>query len=162
MFCAICTSETGPFFTRPLGRDGALVRVCRDCDGEPVVARRGPDADRPAQAGVSQLAMKGAIGRFAASVDAKTLPRNETAREARPGYLIIRINRRDKFGKPRDRREAVRVFEGEPWARDVTYLGTDFRFHIFERPDPALAKKSRQSDEQPLAALEPYRVKEST
>lgn len=30
-FCAVCTSETGPFDMEPLGRNGAMVLVCRSC-----------------------------------------------------------------------------------------------------------------------------------
>ena len=33
-FCAICASTKGPFAYRPLGKDGALVRVCGGCDEE--------------------------------------------------------------------------------------------------------------------------------
>lgn len=32
-FCAICTSERGPFAKRPLGRGDADVLVCAKCDG---------------------------------------------------------------------------------------------------------------------------------
>lgn len=31
-FCAVCTSERGPFVQRPLGRGNALVTVCVECD----------------------------------------------------------------------------------------------------------------------------------
>lgn len=31
-FCAICTSERGPFVQRPLGKRCALVTVCEECD----------------------------------------------------------------------------------------------------------------------------------
>jgi hypothetical protein len=31
-FCALCTSERGPFVQRPLGRGNALVAVCGECD----------------------------------------------------------------------------------------------------------------------------------
>ena len=41
-FCAICTDDRGPFVQRPLGRDGALVTVCHDCDEEPALAIQGP------------------------------------------------------------------------------------------------------------------------
>lgn len=34
-FCAVCTSERGPFVKRPLGRGNALVTVCAACDAEP-------------------------------------------------------------------------------------------------------------------------------
>ena len=30
-WCAICTSDVGPFTREPLGRDNALVDVCADC-----------------------------------------------------------------------------------------------------------------------------------
>lgn len=33
-FCAICTSESGPFTPQPLGRNGALVLVCGPCNTE--------------------------------------------------------------------------------------------------------------------------------
>lgn len=42
-FCAVCTSERGPFVQRPLGRDDALVTVCRACDSEKLVARGATD-----------------------------------------------------------------------------------------------------------------------
>ena len=42
-FCAICTSERGPFFQRPLGKDDALVSVCRDCDEDAPIATYGPE-----------------------------------------------------------------------------------------------------------------------
>jgi hypothetical protein len=31
-FCALCTSERGPFVLRPLGKAGANVAVCPSCD----------------------------------------------------------------------------------------------------------------------------------
>ena len=37
-FCAICTSERGPFVRRPLGKRNAEVSVCTDCDTEPPIA----------------------------------------------------------------------------------------------------------------------------
>ena len=30
-FCAVCTSEVGPFTLEPFGRAGAMVNVCHDC-----------------------------------------------------------------------------------------------------------------------------------
>ena len=31
-FCAICTDETSDLVARPLGKDDALVSICRSCD----------------------------------------------------------------------------------------------------------------------------------
>ncbi len=33
-FCALCTSERGPFARRPFGISRALVNVCHRCDEE--------------------------------------------------------------------------------------------------------------------------------
>ena len=33
-FCAVCTSEQGPFVERPLGKGNAPVLVCKACDEE--------------------------------------------------------------------------------------------------------------------------------
>ncbi len=33
-FCALCTSDIGPFLRLPLGRGGALVDVCGPCETE--------------------------------------------------------------------------------------------------------------------------------
>lgn len=33
-FCALCTSDTGPFVQRPFGKADALVTVCKSCDEE--------------------------------------------------------------------------------------------------------------------------------
>lgn len=41
-YCAICTSERGPFTAQPLGRNNALVPVCAACD-EPIFTRTGPE-----------------------------------------------------------------------------------------------------------------------
>jgi hypothetical protein len=43
IFCAICTSDVGPFVTRPIGKDDALVRVCAACDDDPPRAVFGPE-----------------------------------------------------------------------------------------------------------------------
>ena len=42
MTCAICVSTVGPFTSQPLGKDGALVKVCFACDA-PIFASTGPD-----------------------------------------------------------------------------------------------------------------------
>lgn len=39
-FCAVCTSDRGPFVARPLGRNDALVSVCVSCDSDTPRARR--------------------------------------------------------------------------------------------------------------------------
>lgn len=36
-FCAICTSDRGPFVRRPLGKGNAAVAVCLECDGEAAI-----------------------------------------------------------------------------------------------------------------------------
>lgn len=33
-FCAVCTSERGPFVVAPMGRGDAPVLVCRECNEE--------------------------------------------------------------------------------------------------------------------------------
>ncbi len=38
MTCAVCTSSLGPFALEPLGRNDALVNVCRSCRTDPPVA----------------------------------------------------------------------------------------------------------------------------
>ncbi len=46
-WCAVCLSETGPFYAEPLGRDNAIVAVCDPCSGEsPRTGRYGFSGDR--------------------------------------------------------------------------------------------------------------------
>lgn len=42
MWCAICTSERGPFTMQPLGPGDAMIVVCSDCDA-PIIEQTGPD-----------------------------------------------------------------------------------------------------------------------
>lgn len=39
-FCAVCTGDVGPFDRRPIGKNDALVVVCKGCDEDPPTASR--------------------------------------------------------------------------------------------------------------------------
>lgn len=155
-FCAICTSERGPFEMRPLGRGGHPVSVCADCDTEPALERHGPE--RPYEVperhaiGNQLHAFATAANRITGDTAAthkarragKTIMRN-----AEPGFIMLRVKR--QLGV--DAREARATFSNEPWFRDIRHLGSTKRYHLFERPDAEAASRARQPEADPLAEL---------
>ena len=66
--------------------------------------------------------------------DVLTLPiRTGTARRAIAGRSV-------------DREEAMRAFAAEPWFAELRYVGTDARYHVFERPDAEAARLDGQRE----------------
>lgn len=165
-FCAICLDERGPFESRPLGKNDAMVKVCRDCDEQPAEYKNGPvrGYDLDASNGVTWSEFKDRVQAFAfeASPAGEQIIRQPYAspnmRSVTPGWLMLRVRRRDASGRPRDMREATQTFAREPWAREVHYIGTDSAFHVFERPDPNLAKNLRTASHNPIAWLEQFKT----
>lgn len=155
-FCAICTSEIGPFEYRPLGKGNAEVLVCRDCDDEPIREQVGPRLYSPPELparfvdSVDRAHKRIARGRDYNPMRARLAQRDERM----PNSILIRVPVHDENGRPRDMREACATFAHQPWAPTTRYLGYQSDCHLFERPDPAFARKSRQRDHRVLEALE--------
>jgi hypothetical protein len=162
-FCAICTGEAGPFARRPLGRGGAMVSVCRECDEDAPVARMGRRLDHDERVGMGQKEMSAKIS----AILERDAPAGEEIirrgiqwyRTPTPGWIRFRVRRLDSMGRTRDQREAAATFVREPWAHLVHYIGCDHTNHVFERPDPKVAERDRVPSENPLAAIEQYRNK---
>ena len=158
-FCADCLSENVPLVPRPLGRDGGNVLLCGACDpgdakparrkGKPVY--RGYDIpDRDPGRGSTLDRFRHAADRVAPS----TTPRVRwSGGVTSPGFIPVCVLRRR--GPHRGRAERAReTLRGEPWFAELRYLGSDARFHVFERPDVALARRVRsETNVDPIAAL---------
>lgn len=160
-FCAICTNARGPFARRPLGRDNALVTVCRACDDEPARAVTGPDRgyEPPdlARLGAILPAFANAANRVAGVV--RHGSGGATIAPLSPGCILVRVAVRRPGRAPIDGNEAWQSLKGKPWHRELKHLGSTSRYHLFERPDPEAAKRARQGESSPLDALEQFRVK---
>jgi hypothetical protein len=160
--CAICCSTRGPFRREPLGRNDALVNVCAGCDSTPI-AKRGPERgyEVPADT-ISQTEMSAKISAFARAHDPlySSLPRAglKTVKDKTPGFLIVRVARRDSMGKTRDYHDAVACLRDKPWFAEARYLGSEDTHFLFERPDPKVATESRGVSANPLAAIEKWRT----
>lgn len=160
-FCALCLDDIeGVPRKQPLGRDDALVKVCNTCDSAHAVEKRGPEIGYPipTHRRVSKREIRAAADRVlesATNIDTRRAP--NIARRT-PGYLLIRIGKRDALGYARDAQEAAATFAHEPWAPEVRYIGAERTWILFERPDPKVAAESRVTSENPLVWLEPFRV----
>lgn len=149
-FCAACLDDRLPLVPRPLGRDGGIVLVCPNCDpGEPKPAKR---RGRPVYRGYAVPERDTGRGstrdRFTAGanrVAPSTTPRvRYSGNVASPGFVIVRVSRK-RGNVPIDRDAARETLRGEPWFAEVRHVGSDVRFHIFERPDAELAKRVRST-----------------
>ncbi len=163
--CAICASDIAdgeqPRMA-PIGRNDALVLVCDDCFDEPAREKVGPERNYDIPEGMSMAEMQRKISRIIGPNVTRPFNRNECTRAAQPGFIVVRVARKDQRGRTRDQNEAYRTLMGKRWAKGVRYLGVDDRYHLFERPDPKLVRDSRMSSStaaNPLAAIEKYRVK---
>lgn len=162
-FCAICTGPiTGPPARLPLGRDDALVSVCASCNVEPARARSGPSI---AYEVPGDDVGRGTLReRFAAAADrvaGKRGPyRGASTKPAQPGWIVVRVGMRNAAGHPIDAAEALHSLRHMPWHGLLQRLGTNERWHVFERPDSAAAARQRSGDPlaDALALLEQYRV----
>jgi len=160
-FCALCTDEATDLVRRPLGRGDALVWICHDCDDQPAHEIRGPERSYPIPEGprVSILpAAAAGANRVAPQLNQFNQPRNETCRSATPGHIVVRVSRYGEGGRPIDGDEAQRSLRGQPWFSELRRLGSDARFHLFERPDAEAATRARRPDRRPIDDLERYRA----
>jgi hypothetical protein len=164
-FCAICTSERGPFVRRPLGRGDALVSVCADCDDEPARTKVGPAIDYYVP---DRVIIGRTVDAFAAAANRVTGDTKETnidrtrsrslAGSAQPGFIVVRVRRHRVGADPIDAQQARMTFQGEPWFSELRNLGSTRRWHLFERPDIDAASAARLgTDRDPLADIEKYR-----
>lgn len=129
-FCALCTSEDGPFVTRPLGRNNALVRVCAGCDDDArLVTPRGPEVARsyPER---SRNAVKAAAApsrpwrkRYGAPIGHARIP----------GWELIRIAKLDGRGGMHDENAARELIKDDRKPLAKIYACTDLEF-VFQVP----------------------------
>jgi len=159
-FCAICTDDRGPFVQRPLGRGDAMVSVCSACDDEPAKTKRGPEIayEVPERMVIGQT-----LKAFASAANRVTGDTAQTNRARRrgaslaatlsPGFVLERVRRYGPAGTI-DAKEARATLRHEPWFAEVRHLGSDRRWHLFERPDVDAARAARSgSDRDPLAEI---------
>ncbi len=160
-WCAACTEESTVLTPRPLGRNGGTVLLCPDCDpgdvkptkrrGKPVY--RGYDVpDKDPGRGSTRERFRAAANRVAPV--AVTVTRSRwSGGKASPGFVIVPVLRQQQ-GRLLDRREALDTLSGESWFGELRHIGSDARFHVFERPDVDLARRVRgESNVDPIAAL---------
>lgn len=152
-FCAICTGEAGPFVKRPLGKDNGLVSVCASCDEEAPRHITGPERGYEPYESMTQEEMSRKLSAFATYTARPTASR-DTARLRTPGFILVRV----RSGRGIDARAAAKSLSTQPWYPELRYLGTASGWYLFERPDPKVAAASRARSENPLAAIEIYRV----
>jgi hypothetical protein len=156
MFCAVCTSERPPFVTRPLGRKGALVRVCGSCDTEPARTKHGPERGYEPSGGLPSYAE---AMRAVKLMDMPKAPRIRAAVYTRtPGYIIERVHIRGSDRVARDRQTIEHLaFRDKPWRTELRFLGDERGFFIWERPDADALAKIRAGDSDPLAGIQRYK-----
>lgn len=159
MFCAICTSERGPFTREPLGKNGALVAVCRDCAEVSPVSN--PELTAAYEVNDGPKMGWEEVRRRVFAYDESVDPlfgrvRDIVPRPKTPGYKIIRVPRRDSMGRSRDAREAFMTIYKQHG--QIHFLGMDERYVLFETPDPKIVGESRARSENPLLANEMFRT----
>lgn len=145
-FCANCTDERPDLVLR--GNHW----LCESCDPDaPTASRRtrlGPERgydvpDRRAPLGRTTQAFARAAERIA-PVAVSTTKHRYSGGNASPGFILVRVARR-QAGVSIDRDEARRTLRGEPWFAELRHVGTDARFHVFERP--VTQRAGRPADE---------------
>lgn len=157
-WCAICTSERGPFERRPLGKGNALVLVCRECDEEPAKVRLGPERGYEEREAMSNAEIQARLHEYLLEqdpmqADPEARKKILMMRERTPGWILMRARRRDGMLNHKDVKMAVKAWEHHPWFPELRYLGYDNTFFLFERPDPAVAAEQRRTSHNPLASL---------
>ncbi len=168
MFCAICTGERGPFVQRPLGRGDALVPVCAACDDQPARSKRGPEVPYEIPERVIIGATVTAFARAADRVTGDDKATNRArqrgksfARAAQPGFVIERVRRHPPGGETVDAKQARLTFEDRPWFAELRHIGSDRKWHLFERPDIDAARAARSGDDRdPLADVAAFAVRD--
>jgi hypothetical protein len=140
-FCAICIDEItrDPPLQDAIGKAGALVNVCDDCATE---RARSYDATRGYEAPGSVVVSEKRLARLRETVAASPLSGGRTmARAVTPGWIIIRVRKRARYGK-RDQRSARQAIPKE-WRASARYLGCVRDHFLFERPDVAALARAR-------------------
>jgi hypothetical protein len=167
MFCALCTSERGPFVDRPLGRDDAPVKVCARCDDE-----SHPRASMDESAGYEPPDSPGAVSKAVNAGSRKVLPKRiqdmhtprnaianlELSRPRTPGFILVRVPQIGPDRVVRDLADAEAAIADEPWAHEARYLGRSKHHFLFERPNAKACSEQRRSADDPLAAIQKFRV----
>ena len=158
-FCAICTSERGPFVSRPLGKNDALVAVCAECDEEPMHVRLGPERGYEIREGVSAATIRERASRLIPNEGWKRMDFmfNGDRHDRTPGWILVRVPIKDALGKPRDFRAILTTLRDKPWFRELRMLGNTRTHFLFERPDPKVAAAQRTRSVNPIVDLEKYR-----
>jgi hypothetical protein len=149
-WCAICADVTDDLVQRQLSPREPQIWICTDCDGEPAVTTDGPmrgyevpehqrgSVTRQAQAAVMRL-----------GIPAMATRSRYAGREASTGFVLVRVSRK-RGVIPIDRDAARLTLRGQPWYSELRHIGSDVRFHIFERPDVAAIRQHRRD---PMEAL---------
>lgn len=158
-FCANNPDHRGPFVQRPIGRNDALLTICVSCDEDKPVAwdrDRGYDVPDRHRIGITVRAFAAATNRVTGDT-AETHRKRErgrtTAVSASPGFIVVLVPRQRRDRTWCDAAEA-RLSQSEPWFRELRHLGSDRRWHIFERPDvEAMHAVRSKNNHDPLAAL---------
>jgi hypothetical protein len=143
--CAICGKDTSPRTPQQLGPGEPSVFVCSGCDS-PVVARddtRGYEVPERARIGPLHQAFSAAANRVAPL----PMPFNEQSplSEARPGFRRVRVVRRQR-DRVLDANEARETLRGKPWFGSLNYVGTDAKYHLFDRPEE-VARPARSAND---------------
>lgn len=136
-FCATCTevrSDLAPCTSVA----GATVWLCPDCHPE-------VDTGRPRELHGVERGYEVPVRDFATMIrnvaqsapGGMLTPSRYCGRTVTPGCQIERVAR-DQRGKTLSREEALELLRGEPWFAELRHVGSDARYHIFERPaEPA-------------------------
>ncbi len=66
-----------------------------------------------------------------------------TGRAATPGFILERVFRFQQ-GRTLSRQDALDTLRDNSWFADLRYVGSDRRFHLFERPDEATSTRVRR------------------
>lgn len=151
-FCASCTDERPDLVRRVV--DGRRVWLCPACDPENETTCIAPAVDRHRGYQVPDRDYTATIREIAkAAPGGRATGARYSGRAAAPGFVVERVAAlRDGHAITRD--EARETFRGEPWFAELRHLGTDSRWHIFERPDADAAALARsESSYDPIAAL---------
>lgn len=150
-FCAICIKDkpADELVARPLGRNDAIVNICTGCDDEPARAVYGPELGYripdPVKIGAQKTAFALAANRIAGK-STGLRGRSESLTKVTQGWVIVRVPRRDDAGRPLDSAEALSTLRERPWFASLRVLGTDVRYHLFERPGKAEAASREVED----------------
>jgi hypothetical protein len=163
-WCAICTSERGPFVQRPLGKGNALVTVCAACDEDSPVAYcddrnayQAPDAiTSPFKAAVDKAYQSIVRGRDRVNVRNLPIATHTSTVQKTANMLLVRIPRQRDDGTWRDLGDARKVLEADDALKGARYVGNDHAYYVFERPDPKFVTQSRQSGIDPLEAIRKF------